>query len=502
MHIPTPLVAALCLAPAFSSAGEEKEPLRICLISGSKEYESDRTLPEFQKHLEERYNARCRFVRAVSDDRLPGLEALDDSDVALFFTRRLTISGEELERVKKYCEKGRPIVAVRTASHGFQNWLEFDKLVLGGNYQGHYGAGPTLETKVAAEAKDHPLLQGVGPLRSRASLYRAAPLAPDAQPLLTGTCPTCSEPQPVAWTRVHQGGRVFYTSLGAQGDFENASFRRLLANALFWTAGRRVEMKGAWPLSPLPARNAGLLKLHLRSRLETFKGSGAWDEVLVEKALPTAKTAIIICDMWDQHWCQGASKRCDELAAKMAPVIEAARSRGIQIIHAPSETMGFYADLPARRRMQEVPAVPPPKLLDVAEPPLPIDDSDGGCDTAEKPWYLAWTRQNPRLSIADEDALSDSGAEVYGFLRQAGIENLIVMGVHTNMCVLGRSFGIRQMTRMGIRCILVRDLTDTMYDPQDRPQVSHAEGTELVVQHIEKYWCPSITSSDLVGGLQ
>jgi len=146
--------------------------------------------------------------------------------------------------------------------------------------------------------------------------------------------------------------------------------------------------------------------------------------------------------------------------------------------------------------------VPSPKLLEVAEPPLPIDDSDGGCDTAEKPWYPAWTRQNPRISIADEDALSDNGAEVYGFLRQAGIENLLVMGVHTNMCVLGRSFGIRQMTRMGIRCILVRDLTDTMYDPQDRPQVSHAEGTELVVQHIEKYWCPSITSSELLGGLQ
>src|SRR6185436_5312000 len=99
-----------------------------------------------------------------------------------------------------YCTAGRPIVAVRTASHGFQNWLEFDKLVLGGNYQGHFGAGPTLETKVAAEAKDHPILRGVGPLRSRASLYRTAPLAPDAQLLLEGQTPSSSGSQPVAWT--------------------------------------------------------------------------------------------------------------------------------------------------------------------------------------------------------------------------------------------------------------------------------------------------------------
>ncbi|MBT5709898.1 isochorismatase, partial [Candidatus Poribacteria bacterium] len=67
-----------------------------------------------------------------------------------------------------------------------------------------------------------------------------------------------------------------------------------------------------------------------------------------------------------------------------------------------------------------------------------------------------------------------------------------------NMCVLGRSFGIRQMTRWGIRVALVRDLTDAMYNPAMAPHVSHDEGTELVVQHIEKYWCPTVLSSDLL----
>jgi nicotinamidase-related amidase len=98
--------------------------------------------------------------------------------------------------------------------------------------------------------------------------------------------------------------------------------------------------------------------------------------------------------------------------------------------------------------------------------------------------------------------ISDRGAEVYSFLRQRGIKNLLVMGVHTNMCVLRRSFAIRQMTNWGIRCVLVRDLTDSMYNPADRPFVSHAEGTELVVQHIEKYWGPSVLSSELVKSLR
>ena len=100
--------------------------------------------------------------------------------------------------------------------------------------------------------------------------------------------------------------------------------------------------------------------------------------------------------------------------------------------------------------------------------------------------------------IADNDVISDNGAEVYSYLKQRGIKYLLIMGVHTNMCVLGRSFAIRQMTRWGIRCILVRDLTDSMYNPKKSPFVSHDQGTELVIQHIEKYWCPSIQSSDLL----
>jgi hypothetical protein len=72
------------------------------------------------------------------------------------------------------------------------------------------------------------------------------------------------------------------------------------------------------------------------------------------------------------------------------------------------------------------------------------------------------------------------------------------MGVHTNMCVLGRPFGIRAMVRLGRNVVLVRDLTDAMYDPRQPPHVSHTRGTELVIEHIEKYWCPSILSEDLL----
>jgi hypothetical protein len=104
----------------------------------------------------------------------------------------------------------------------------------------------------------------------------------------------------------------------------------------------------------------------------------------------------------------------------------------------------------------------------------------------------------PGIPIAAEDRISDNGAEIYSFLVQRGIKNLLVMGVHTNMCVLNRTFAIKQMTKWGLRCALVRDLTDAMYDPKAAPFVSHEQGTQLVIEHIEKHWCPTLTRSDLM----
>jgi nicotinamidase-related amidase len=242
------------------------------------------------------------------------------------------------------------------------------------------------------------------------------------------------------------------------------------------------------------------LTLKLRSRVEPFKGSGAWREIDFKERFPVNSTAIVICDMWDKHWCSGATARVQVLAAKMAPLIDKARASGIQIIHAPSETVDFYSQYPQRIRILGVPVTAPPPGLDLPNPPLPIDDKDGGCDTGES-FYKAWSRENSAISITGDDVVSADGKEIYSFLVQRGIKNLLIMGVHANMCILGRSFAIKQMTKWGIRCVLVRDLTDAMYNPKDRPYVSHEQGTELVIEYIEAYWCPSTLSNVLAHAL-
>jgi type 1 glutamine amidotransferase len=238
------LIVTALVGLSLSAAAADKSgpPLTVCILSGSDTYESEETLPPFQKFLEQNYNVRTtRLVKQAVDD-LPGLEQLDQCDVALVFIKRMKLSGEQLERFKKYAQSGRPIVAVRTASHAVQSWLEFDQEVLGGNYHGHHPKGPTCDVKLRKGAENHPILRGVKLTSVGDALYKNEGHATDINVLLEGSI-TGQPAEPLAWTRQYKGGRVFYTSLGAQDTFQLADFRRMLANALFWTAGREVEAK-------------------------------------------------------------------------------------------------------------------------------------------------------------------------------------------------------------------------------------------------------------------
>jgi nicotinamidase-related amidase/type 1 glutamine amidotransferase len=253
--------------------------------------------------------------------------------------------------------------------------------------------------------------------------------------------------------------------------------------------------------------NSKGMKLNLRYRQETGPASGRWHTLRQTAEWDAKKTAVVICDMWDKHWCKMSTERVGEMASRVNEFVKSARQRGALVIHCPSDTLDFYKDTPQRKFAQSAPPVEPKSPLQrwcridlTKEAPLPIDDTDGGCDTVpQDPNYKAWSRQIATIEVHDGDAITDS-AEAYYLMRQRGIENVLVLGVHTNMCVLGRPFSIRQLVQQGLHVVLVRDLTDTMYNPAKSPFVSHFTGTDLVIEHIEKYWCPTITSGDLLDG--
>ncbi|MEI6540781.1 MAG: nicotinamidase, partial [Planctomycetota bacterium] len=230
------------------------------------------------------------------------------------------------------------------------------------------------------------------------------------------------------------------------------------------------------------------LKLELRSQRQTKAGEG-WERTTEQQTWVAAETAVIVCDVWDKHHCLNAVRRLEEFAPRMNDVLTQVRHSGAIVIHAPSDCMPAYESHPARQRAILVPRdkltpkyaadwcsqIPTEELAE-----YPIDQSDGGedDDPAEHATWAAeltalgrnpgmpWKTQSSLIEIdADQDYISDKGDEVWNILLSRGIKNVILVGVHTNMCVLGRPFGLRQMVRSAKNVVLMRDLTDCMYNP-------------------------------------
>ncbi len=251
------------------------------------------------------------------------------------------------------------------------------------------------------------------------------------------------------------------------------------------------------------------LAVTVRRRVQEADQSGRFKVAIEDARWDPRKTAVIICDMWNQHWCKGATRRVAEMAPRMNEVVSAARKAGVLIVHAPSGTIKHYEGQPGRTRAKQAPrAADLPKEIGrwcngipaEKQGTWPIDQSDGGCDCEPRcKGGHPWTRQIDTIEIRPADAISDSGVEVWNLFAQRGVENVILMGVHTNMCVIGRPFGLRNMARFGKNVVLMRDLTDTMYNSRKAPYVNHFTGTDLIVEHIEKYVCPTVTSTIFTG---
>lgn len=240
-------------------------------------------------------------------------------------------------------------------------------------------------------------------------------------------------------------------------------------------------------------------------RLVERGGYRVWETSETIRECDPARTALVLCDVWDRHTCRGAEERLARLLPGIAMVVERFRSAGALIVHAPSDTIDFYEGTPARERLLTVSSsvdASPPADRPRKVPPLPIDATDP-CDTCPDPDHpkhkkgmpYPWTRQHAAIGIDDAcDVVSADGTELWKYYSARGIEEVIIAGVHTNMCILNRTFAIKQLVRWGFSPILLRDLTDCMYNPAKSPYLSHEEATDLVVGYIEKFWCATASS--------
>ncbi len=226
----------------------------IVFVIGEREYQTRHTLPTFAEQQLVPRGFRCTFVYADPNDRnaFPDLEAVQEADLLVLSVRRRTLKSAQFALLRDYLDGGGPLLALRTASHAFHErrkspppghdeWRAFDVDVLGARYEGHFGNDLLPTITAPPEAKDHPLLTGVraSSFVSGGSLYRSRDLATTTRVVLEGRIVEDGEPrtEPVAWTNERGRQRIVYTSLGHPGDFEQAPFRQLLVNAVYWALG-------------------------------------------------------------------------------------------------------------------------------------------------------------------------------------------------------------------------------------------------------------------------
>ncbi|MFK7740080.1 MAG: DUF6797 domain-containing protein [Planctomycetota bacterium] len=248
LRSPHPLLG-LCVAIALWLSGAPaaaQAPAHVVFLVGEREYGSQRTMPRFAERLRQECGLRVTCLQS-KDDELPDLDALDTADLLVMYLRFRRATDEQLARLSRWFDGGKPCVALRTTSHAFVDHQGWFPKYFGGNYKAH---APNEEGTVARVANEaiHPLLAGIPHNfdMGYGGTYNAQPLAEGAEVLLLGR--TARLPaEPIAWTFPYRPGqRIFYTSLGSEEHFEQPAFERLLANAVLWSLRQDVPPLGAF----------------------------------------------------------------------------------------------------------------------------------------------------------------------------------------------------------------------------------------------------------------
>lgn len=270
----------------------------IVLVSGDEEYRSEEALPILARVLAEHHGFTCRVLFAINretgevdpatNDNLPGLHHLAEADLMLLFIRFRQLPDDQAKRIMEHTQAGKPIVAIRTATHAFRYAEEsgspfaaysfrspdpeggYGKFFLGETWAGHHGKHGYESTRgvMNAEAKDHPILRGFEPFWCPTDVYKVNALPEDATVLVWGEVlvgmnredsphPEKNNPRmPLIWVRERDGKAPIVTSTaGAAIDLVDPGLRRVLVNACYYSLGLGERIPacsevGANPVNP------------------------------------------------------------------------------------------------------------------------------------------------------------------------------------------------------------------------------------------------------------
>jgi len=167
-------------------------------------------------------------------------------DVIVLYNMSQKISPHRQQNFLKLLDKGIGVVAVHHSIAAFQDWPEYRKII-GGKYflsdgiengvphkRGGYKEG--LNFTIRIEDKNHPITRGLNDFVVFDETYRYYFVDPPSRPILTTDAQTSEKV--IGWVSACKKARVCYIEPGhGASTYENENYRKLLSQAIRWSAG-------------------------------------------------------------------------------------------------------------------------------------------------------------------------------------------------------------------------------------------------------------------------
>jgi hypothetical protein len=261
-----------------------------------------------------------------------------------------------------------------------------------------------------------------------------------------------------------------------------------------------------------------LITLPLRTR-------DANDKVTTTKVQAKgSEFAIIVMDMWDNHWDPTWVAHATARAESMNQFLHRARGAGAVIIHSPTNLItGYggrvYQDTKQRQAASRAPkSVAPRDNGFMRKPAAPWGKNRYVGSKAHRmngePASRPNTLSNQCVGIdieANDYITGEWGTlqDAWNILQKHDTKYLLYVGGATNMCLILKPIGLRHMKARGIKTVLVRDLALAWSDPYhwyDRNKklpddwgYTALKGDAFVADWIEREMSPAVTSGIFSG---
>jgi len=222
--------------------------------------------------------------------------------------------------------------------------------------------------------------------------------------------------------------------------------------------------------------------------------------------IPVSQSAVVLVDCWATHPVESFMQRADQIVReKIHPVVQAARSIGLPVIHGPApQWVRNYPQSAAyfEERSVDQCAEPdwPPQVFRLRQRPY---ETFGAHKLWHEPTQIRYWEQNPKPSLrvhqllepTAEDFVIIDGNQLHRLCMDEGILHLIYAGFATNICVQYRDYGMRPMVARGYNVILIRDATTGI---EFAGTAEYLALTQAAVHNIEMKVGPSITSRQMI----